>query len=162
MTAELKHVLAYLIKNYPSEKAGDLSNARVTKMVYLADWHFALNHQRQMTNISWFFDTYGPFVKDIEKTAGKHSDIFVTDFGNNRFGMPKKTFSLRDPSKKIDLGKAEKKSLDHIIKVTGDLTWRNFINLIYSSYPVQVSEHYTVLDLPPLAEKYKALQKQQA
>ncbi len=48
---ELKDVMAYIIANYPFK--GELSNARLTKMVYLTDWKNALLSGRQVTDISW-------------------------------------------------------------------------------------------------------------
>lgn len=154
MTMDLKNVMIFLIANYPQEQMQDLSNARLTKMVYLSDWHFALNHQKQITDLKWYFDTYGPFVKDIEKTALEYNDLFVIDFGNNQFGQPKKSFRLHDPEQEIEIGKNEEITFNHIIKITSNLFWGKFINLVYSTYPVRVCERYTYLDLPELAAEY--------
>ena len=70
---KLLNVVTYLVKNYPVED--HLSNARVTKMVYLADWFHALNHQKQITSIKWYFDNYGPFVWDIKDLVEEYDAL---------------------------------------------------------------------------------------
>ena len=47
--ATLTDIIYYLISNYPHKD--ELSNARVTKMVYLADWHAAVKLGHQLTYI---------------------------------------------------------------------------------------------------------------
>lgn len=153
--AELHDVMAYLIKNYPDSMAHELSNARLTKMVYLADWHQALNEGRQITDIRWYFDNFGPFVKDVEDTAAEYDDLFVVDLGSNMYGQAKKTFALRDEDYEPELDDAERRSLDHIIEVTRKLFWAPFIKLVYSTHPIASSQRYTYLDLVAKAREYK-------
>lgn len=152
--AELHDVMAYLIQKYPSHIGHELSNARLTKMVYLADWHQAIVCRRQITGIRWYFDNFGPFVRDIEATAATRSDLFAVDLGSNMYGQPKKTFSVRDPSYRPQLTESEVKSLDHIIEVTKSLYWNDFIKLVYSTHPIASSDRYSYLDLVQKAAEY--------
>lgn len=156
--AELHDVMAYLIANYPDHLSHELSNARLTKMVYLADWHQILTEGKQVTRIKWYFDNFGPFVRDIEQTAADRSDLFIVNLGSNSQGQAKKTFSLRDGDYEPVLTVAEKTSLDHIISVTSKLYWAPFINLVYSTHPVASSQRYSYLDLSKKAEEYRATQ----
>lgn len=158
MTADLKDVMAYLIKHYPSELKDELSNARLTKMVYLADWHQAINHGQQITNINWYFDNYGPFVRDIENTASEHADTFSSRTGSNMFGARKQTYSLKNREYEPTLDSGAKKSLDHIIKVTKKLLWADFIKLVYATHPVLSSERYVRLDLVEKAKEYNDME----
>lgn len=48
--ANLKDIIAYILQNYPSNKKHELSNARVTKMVYLADWRNCLRSKGQVSD----------------------------------------------------------------------------------------------------------------
>jgi hypothetical protein len=123
-------------------------------MVYLADWHQAIAHRRQITGISWYFDNFGPFVRDIEVTAANRSDLFAIDLGSNMYGQPKKTFALRNPSYRPNVSEAEAASLDHIIEVTKSLYWNDFIKLVYSTHPIASSERYSHLDLVEKAAEY--------
>ncbi len=152
--ASLHNIMAYIIQNYPDHLGHELSNARLTKMVYLADWHQSINHRRQISQIDWYFDNYGPFVRDIEQTASLYADIFSIDLGNNRHGQPKKTFSLRNPAYRADLNEDEKLSILHIINVTKKLYWDDFIKLVYSTHPIASSERYTILNLVEKAQEY--------
>ena len=155
MTTPLKDVMGFILERYPSHLTHELSNARVTKMIYLADWHYAIHHDEQITDIKWYFDTYGPFVKDVETTALEHNDIFVVDFGNNRYGRPKKTLALKDEKHRVQLAREVKSSIKHVINISQSLYWSDFIKLVYSSFPVRTSERYTDLDLKELALKFK-------
>ena len=157
MITELKDVIAYLIKHYPDGMKSELSNARLTKMVYLGDWHQAINYDRQITGIEWYFDSYGPFVHDIRETAEAHPDIFVIKENVNMYGAPKKTYSLKNREFLLRIDDKEKISLDHIIQVTQKLYWADFIKLVYSTHPVLSSERYSSLNLVEKAQEYKAI-----
>lgn len=154
--AELHDVMAYLVKNYPGNLHHELSNARLTKMIYLADWHQAINRGKQITSISWYFDNFGPFVRDVEKTAAERDDLFVVNLGSNVHGQAKKTFALRDASYAPIIRPEEAESLDHIISITSKLYWAPFINLVYSTHPIASSQRYSYLDLLEKAAEYKA------
>lgn len=156
---KLTQIIAYLLDNYPNKQ--ELSNARVTKMVYLADWRNALINKRQLSGISWYFDNHGPFVWDIYNEVAENSEIFSIKEDKNFYGKAKRLFSL---DKKIDfdlLNEKDKSVLDKIIESTKSLTWNQFIQLVYSTYPIVSTERYTSLDLTAKAEdfyKKKAVQ----
>lgn len=157
--ATLKDVMAYLIQQYPEYTKGELSNARLTKMVYLADWHQAINHERQISDIKWYFDNYGPFVTDVEQTATEHEELFGLRLERNFYGQPKKVFFLTDNDYDPILTDEEQASLDHIIGITQKLYWNDFIKLVYATHPVASSERYSFLDLVQKANEYNQLRK---
>jgi hypothetical protein len=138
---------------------GELSNARLTKMVYLSDWHQAISHGRQISNIEWYFDNYGPFVTDVEQTAKEHADLFEIVIALNIYGQPKKAFSLKQEAFTPSLTYEEQASLDHVIDITHKLYWNDFIKLVYGTYPVASSERYSFLDLVRKAKEYNQLKK---
>lgn len=150
--ADLKNILAFLLKEYP--RKSDFSNARVTKMVYLADWHQCIHHRGQISSISWYFDNYGPFVWDIYETARENSGIFSCEDTWTVFGKRKLQLQLKDNSYQSSLTEQEKISLQHVIKETSKLNWNEFIKLVYSTYPIMTSERYTYLNLPQKAVEY--------
>ena len=94
--AKLKDILAYILKRYPRKH--DLSNARVTKLVYLSDWRNAIKHGRQLSDIKWYFDNYGPFVHDVKSEVSANPDLFAETNSSTPYGNPKSLFSLRDES----------------------------------------------------------------
>ncbi|MFC0274215.1 Panacea domain-containing protein [Metabacillus herbersteinensis] len=44
-------------------------------MVYLADWYSALKNGKQLTNIEWYFDHYGPYVVDVYNAVKEDQSI---------------------------------------------------------------------------------------
>lgn len=155
MNAKLQDIIAYLLRNYPQDKKDDFSNARVTKMVYLADWHQAINFNRQITDIDWYFDNYGPFVWDVDETVKAHPKLFKREEPLLVYGPRKIMFKLRDRNYAGGLTREQRQSLDHVIKSTSKMKWDDFITLVYSTHPILTSERYTHLDLVAKAKDYE-------
>lgn len=147
---DLKSVVKYICKNYPHKH--ELSKARLTKMVYLVDWRRALNTGHQLSEIRWKFNHYGPYVPDvIDQTRGDPSfsvQETVTQYGNT------KELIVYNGNEDIRLSSEDKADLDFVIEKTKSLTWDGFIKLVYSTYPVVVSDKQDDLDLPALAMRY--------
>lgn len=150
-TAKLHDAMAYLCVNYPY--ADDLSKARLTKLVYLADWRMAIEHGRQVTSISWLYNHYGPYVPDVERLATESSD-FKLHGDVNMFGSPKETISVVEGASWPSLTEEERTVLDFVIEQTRNLSFADFLNLVYSTYPVVKSEQYQHLDLVAIARRY--------
>lgn len=149
---KLTQIIAYLLDKYPYKQ--ELSNARVTKMVYLADWRNSIVHNRQISDIDWYFDNYGPFVWDIYNEAKESCDIFNIINDTNIYGGSRKLISL---NKIIDydfISNDEMNVLDRIIESTKALNWHQFLQMVYSTYPVISSERYQKLNLAEKAEEF--------
>lgn len=155
--ADLKDILVYLISNYPANIKSELSNARITKMVYLADWRNCIKSDEQISKIRWYFDNYGPFVNDVLSTAEANPDIFRVRSGVNMYGKQKRSFELAHSNFEPNLSANEINSLDHIIAVTKKLQWSGFIKLVYGTHPIASSERYEFLDLKAKAREYSKL-----
>lgn len=151
----LKDILSYILNNYPQHMRDELSNARITKMIYLADWHQAINHGKQLTNIRWYFDNYGPYVDDIRSAAESAPELFKVINTNNMYGQPKIMISSIDDEYVPQLSSNAIKSLDHVIQETQKMYWAGFIKLVYSTYPIVTSDRYSYLDLVSKAAEYK-------
>tara|TARA_R110000765_G_scaffold26526_10_gene64760 strand:- start:1470 stop:1937 length:468 start_codon:yes stop_codon:yes gene_type:complete len=145
--------VAFVLLHYPHK--GELSNARVTKMLYLADWKHCMSYKKQITPISWYFDSYGPFVWDVMKSA-EESDIVSVEMSTNMYGKNKRQLSLKSDSYKPKLQPTEQLAIKHVIDMTKQMFWNDFIKLVYSTYPIVNSDRYSYLDLIELAEEYKA------
>jgi len=154
--AKLVDALTYLLSQYPYP--ADQSNARVTKMLYLADWVHCLRHEMPITDIEWYFNNYGPFVDDVKETAIREKSLFDVVEVQNDFGKPKTVLKLKADSISPDLSVTEKQAIDHVIRVTKDMSWEKFIQTVYGTYPVATSPRYSVLDLETKAKQYKALE----
>ncbi len=151
---ELIDIISYILKYYPHKN--ELSNARLTKMIYLIDWRSAFDYGETITNINWYFDNYGPFVHDIEDTINDNLDIIQPIYTNTIYGTKKKLFVLKNDNICIDnVSENVQKIIDTIIEKTKGMYWQQFINFVYSTYPIITSERYTYLNLLQKAIQYK-------
>lgn len=157
--AEIIDVAGYLCENYPYK--GELSKARLTKMVYLADWKSCVDRNKQITRICWIFNHYGPYVDDVVADVKKHQKNFEINVSSTMYGDTKEVISLTQ-KKEWALSEEEKRIIDHIIEQTKTLTWNSFIRLVYSTFPVLVSERSSSLDLQKLARRYQREMKASA
>jgi hypothetical protein len=155
--ANLEDAIAYLLREYPFKE--ELSNARVTKMLYLADWHNHIRGKPAVTSIDWYFDNYGPFVWDV-RNAVRNSNNMEIEATLNYYGTPKDQFVLKNKNYHPAISEDDKAALDHVILETKSLTWPSFIKLVYSTYPISSSERYTKLNLTAKAREYNSLRNQ--
>jgi hypothetical protein len=151
--AQLHDILAYVCAAYPHKN--ELSRARITKIVYLADWKSAIDRGRQLSEISWYFDNYGPFVWDVWKTAESMPQLFNIEHTANMYGGAKHVVRLVASGYQPTLTAEEKAVLDHVVEATKGLNWNDFIRLVYSTHPVISSERYTPLNLIEKADEYR-------
>lgn len=152
--AKLREVIAYLCEHYPHKD--ELSNSRLTKLVYLADWRSSLVRGEQLTPIQWQFYHYGPYVDDIWKTASDDPGFTVANTFN-QLGERKILIGLKGRPEYESLTEEDREILDHVIAKTAPLYWKAFMRLVYSTYPVATQQRYDVLDLPHLAEEAREL-----
>jgi len=150
--ALIRDVVAYLCSEYPHKT--ELSNARVAKMVYLADWKSVLVRGNSITSIKWVFDNYGPFSYNVFNSVVDDQG-FEIGYTTNAFGARKKLIKAKDGIVYPTLNEEERGILDNIIDMTRPLNWQEFIKLIYSTYPILTQDRYSTLDLVALAQEYK-------
>lgn len=154
--AQLKNVMAWILKNYPHEH--EMSNARLTKMVYLCDWHHTVYSNSRMTNIHWYFDNHGPFVWDIKDEVSERPKWFRMVNTVNMYGSRKSLIQLvKNEYDGSELSSSEKNTVKSIIERTKSLYWDDFITYVYSTYPILSSEKYSYLNLENLASEFRAL-----
>ncbi|WP_342058135.1 Panacea domain-containing protein [Aeromonas sp. OTU364] len=153
---KLQQIIAFLCCKYPHKS--EITKARLTKMVYLADWFSALLDGKQLTNIKWVFNHYGPYVDDVIDAA--HSAIgFNIEHQNTTFGTSKYVISYNGNIEHIDLTTREKDILSAVINKTQSMYFNEFVDYVYSTYPVKTKERYSTFDLVSLAQKYKSESK---
>lgn len=156
---KLRAALVYMCQHYPH--ARELSKARLTKMIYLADWRSAILTGRQLSGITWRFNHYGPYVDDVVDLA-RQDRAFAVLNAENAFGSPMELVTLTDKDAQPDLSVQERAILQHVIDQTSGLYWNAFISLVYGTYPVKTKPRYSDLDLVALAEEYRRTPEGQA
>ena len=153
----LVSIIGYILEKYSHKD--ELSNARVTKMVYLADWYNANKHREQITDINWYFDNYGPFVPDVLNTVKAYPKVFSIEETHNTYGGNKNLISLvKNDVPRPPLNSNEIEALNTVIKVTEKMNWNSFIKFVYSTHPIISSNRYSRLDLVEKANEYQAQQ----
>lgn len=143
--ADLADVISYICFKYPHK--GELSNARVTKLVYLSDWEAVKATGRQITSIKWYFNNYGPFVHDVAEAATRDPRL-ATVTTENIYGDRKVQITYigrNDPG--IELSSSERGIVDRVILETQTLYWDGFIRHVYETPPIARSNRYTDLRL---------------
>lgn len=149
--AHLIDIVAYLCKRYPHKH--ELSKARLTKMVYLADWRSAINQGHQLTNLEWYYNHYGPHVDDITQIVRNKPEHFRVVETQNAFGEPKELIEMVEEYP-YRLSQKEREILNHVIEQTAPMSWNRFIQLVYSTYPILSQQRYSKLNLASLSRKY--------
>ena len=133
----VRDAVAYICKHYP--RKDELSNARVTKMVYLADWRSAITRGEQLTDIEWTFSHYGPFVYDV-LDAVKDDPALSIESTRNLYGTQKNLLQAADDVSYPSLDKEEKEILDFVIESSSTKNCDEFIKLVYSTWPIATEE----------------------
>jgi hypothetical protein len=154
---KIRYLLRYFTLYYPHKN--ELSKTRITKMVYLADWFSAKERGKQLTDIEWYFDHYGPYVSDVYDEAESDRKIIIRH-SYSVYGSPKGIIGLKkdynEDQLHLDmLSDPDKKILDKVIEKTKNLNWSEFIDYIYSTYPIRTQQKYGFLDLVKLADEEK-------
>lgn len=148
----LEKLIRYILLNYPN--VNELSKPRLVKLIYLIDWKYTIEQGQQYTNIQWYYNHYGPYVSDVIDLMKSRSEIFEVKSYNNAYEGITDKFTLLDRST-ITLESEIKNITDLFIGHTFRLTWSDFINLVYSSFPIKTSLKYTTLNLPSMAIEFK-------
>jgi hypothetical protein len=156
---KIEQIALLVYNSYPNPY--ELSKARLVKIIYLSDWKFALEHGRQITDIKWYYNHYGPFVKSIIEEI-RQSPYFETIKLTNSYGGEKEIFKPKDAFIEITLLEEEISVIQSIAKLSSQYFFDDFIRLVYSTYQVVVSEKYQYLDLVSLAKEYQQGQKMAA
>lgn len=150
---KLRDIMAFYCIYYPHKR--ELSKARLTKLVYLADWFSCLLDDNKMTNIDWVFNHYGPYVDDIQHLASLDKDFDIIN-ETTVYGSQKQVISFNGNVHFPSLTSREEKILRAIIEKTQGMYFNEFIDYVYSTYPVSSSERYANLNLVSLARKYNS------
>ncbi|MBT2550826.1 SocA family protein [Arthrobacter sp. ISL-65] len=68
-----------------------------------------------MTNLSWVFNHYGPYLDDIKNEAQRNPRFELKE-ERNLFGKAKEVVALTHHSSRFELDDDEKATLDHVIE----------------------------------------------
>lgn len=147
---KLNALVRCFCEKYPHES--ELSNARLTKMIYLADWKSAQRRGSQITDINWVFNHYGPYVDDVQIEAQRDPLVEVVNT-STMYGTRKVQIRLVGEADYSALSIDDVNIVDEVIDDTKMKFWNDFIKYVYSTYPIKSNTRYATLDLVELATK---------
>lgn len=146
-------IAAYFCTHYPHPN--EISEARLLKMMYLADWRSSILFEKQISPISWKFHHYGPYSPQVAEDLIQ-SDGFSVRETVNLYGSKKRIFHFSGSDTVLcELSSQEISVLDFVIDSTHTKTWNEFIALVYGTYPIRTQPRFSELDLVSLAKHYK-------
>ncbi|NMB57613.1 MAG: SocA family protein [Chloroflexi bacterium] len=148
-----KSAIGYILNSYP--KSEKFSISRLTKMLYLCDWKSALQFDNQISEITWEISYSGPFSRDIEDILF-NDDVFIIFKGNLPDCGEVHFVKLRRPVATEVLNPNDKRVIDFVAKVTSELKWDKFLEVVYSTFPILNEERYKKINLIELAKLYKS------
>lgn len=149
---DLVNLIVYIFRKYP--KVEELSKPRLVKLIYLIDWKHTIDNGSQATTINWFFNHYGPYVDTVIDLIKENPLIFSVESRINAYGGVSDKIKLISQNE-FPINETIQKSADFIIENTSDKNWSDFINLVYSTFPIRNNSKYTSLNLIEEAEKFK-------
>ncbi len=141
MNHTLNDLIKYFCSMYPHSQ--ELSKARLTKMIYLADWENFKLSNNQLSDIKWYFDNFGPYVTDVVDTAYNDPDVRLVST-RTIYGTEKTLIEYKGATPTLD--ESVKIILDQVIESTKTLSWKNFIEYVYATPPIKESTRYNYLD----------------
>ena len=130
----------------------DLSKARLTKLVYLVDWEMSRRYGVTVSGVTWIFNHYGPYVDDVIDLAMRSVDfdIIVT---RNAYGSIKEQICfVGDINRCHSLSEREINVAHDVFQKTEVMYFNEFIDYVYSTFPIRENDRYSILDLPRLAQ----------
>lgn len=141
MNHSLNDLIKYFCSMYPHSQ--ELSKARLTKMIYLADWENFKLSKKQLSDIKWYFDNFGPYVSDVVDTAYNDPDVRLVST-RTIYGTEKTLIEYKGVTPTLD--EPVRTILDKVIESTKTLSWKNFIEYVYATPPIKESTRYNYLD----------------
>ena len=133
-----------IISVYPEKQ--ELTRDRLVKLTYLSDWRSTIVNKKQITNVKWYINNYGPYIENMYETLKEKSfDI------NEGIKERKKT------NEKIET--EIKTIVQFIINKTKNLNNNDFTTLVLSTFPLATSTKYSYVDLVEKAKQYLSEEK---
>ncbi|MFV8044768.1 hypothetical protein ACMZ6T_08400 [Streptococcus pluranimalium] len=92
----------------------------------------------------------------MENFKNNHnSKVVIIEPTISNFGTRKYLVKSKNPKEELvfNLSDKERRIVDSVIEETKVLTWNDFIDFVYDTYPIKYSKRYGVLDLVALAQE---------
>jgi hypothetical protein len=159
--ANFAYAVSYIYRKYPDKAS--LSEVRLQQMLYLADWKFAIEYGKRLTDIRWQIKDGKPFAGHQLLPYSSLSD-FLERIKRHSFSSPGKFIKALERSIRtrvqlfysVDkmLIANKKKVLNFVIEKSISRTLDDLIQLVCSTYPLLGEHSKEDLDLIEVAKTY--------
>jgi hypothetical protein len=127
-------------------KGKKVSYSKLTQLVYLVDWKNVLLFNKQLTDIQWILEPWGPSPKNLDiKKELENKTLF--------FQIEKDLYAT-NLNFELD---CNYESVNHVVHTTSKMSDREISKLVRSTYPVMSGGNYRQIDLICKAIKYDEL-----
>ena len=140
--ASLSNVIYYICENHPDGYS--LSVEKLIDMIYLADWRYAIEHKRQVTNVCWGIRNSKPWM---DESSVKELIDFLANLRNKSLIRTLAKFRLR-------LSESQKRTISFVIQTSLSKDEDELTKLVSSTYPAIAQGIDKHLDFRNLAEEY--------
>lgn len=151
--AQLRDVAAYLCNRYPHKQ--ELSKARLSKMVYLAELRSAATEGHRLTDRTWILTTQGPYLGDLEELSLQERSFRFVE-ATSIYGDPMELVTVPDDVGWPSLTEDDVRVLDQVIKESAAKEWEDLYSFVCATVPPLVQEHGTTLDLGLVAQRCRS------
>lgn len=131
-----------------------VSEFRLNKLLYLADWYHALMTGRQLTDLKWVHRQYGPFLPEVNRTARELDQVNRNFYrGEGPVGTE---YVLHKEAKIPQLEAAAAEAISAACtQVAGILTRSRdtITEIVYATLPMKHAQFGEVLEIERWAEK---------
>lgn len=143
---ELRDAMSFMLQHHPAG-AGELSEAMLLRLLYLADWGHAMVHKQALTNVRWRRTGFGAHADCVFNAAKNRPDAFEVHPTGFQFGSPRHIIrrSFREiPSKIPPEGRF---MLGFVLEIYGRLSWDVLAMTIAETYPVESAVMGEMIDV---------------
>lgn len=156
----LRDVIVYICQHYPREQ--ELTETRLTQIVYLADWLHAVQHGVPFLDIAWEFNIYYGLSTDPIANVVAEDEVFELAEISDVFGYPKRVVRLKEEVSQVPLPETEMRVIDAVIQTASSGTFDSFIRYLYHTFALASETGASKLNLNDLARRYKAGQGEES
>jgi hypothetical protein len=137
---KIKSAIIHLFQHHARPES--LSNARLVRMVYLADLNIRQKQGSSISDVQWSKVPFGQVESQFVELVKDDPDFLLVPFKNS-FGTHKQLIRVKkNPVVKAGLEPIEKQALEEVISQTSNLNWDELLDYTEnSSMPISPPRH---------------------
>lgn len=140
-------------------KFSDVGAERLQLTLFLVGWKTSLSNNKDITNLDWMHGKNGPHSQRLDTLLNSDSRLKISHV--NFEGIEKKRISLAK-TEEVEIDNVLKIVIDDVYEKTIKLNFADLTTLVYSTYPMLVTEKDTIISMENLAVAFLNQKKQES